>query len=146
MAFYINHPRVLDSRPAGRPAGLGGRPAGRLACRLGGLPAPAGQLSKTPGWYIWVLRLLEQQNRTGHICICIYIYIYLYIHIHVIPKAAPRARHSAWEFIRYFPKTNDAGGGGVLTWLLYRITFVHQDLPSPPGYLGYLRIPEPSCQ
>ena len=28
----------------------------------------------------------------------------------------------------------------------YRITFVPQDFPSPPGYLGYLRVPKPSCQ
>ena len=33
--------------------------------------------------------------------------------------------------------------------VFYRITFVDQDLPSSPGYLGYLRVPKPrylACQ
>jgi hypothetical protein len=28
----------------------------------------------------------------------------------------------------------------------YRIAFGGQDFPSPPGYLGYLRVPNPNCQ
>ena len=41
-----------------------------------------------------------------------------------------------------FPKQRLQPREGFLL-SLYRITFVHQDLPSPPGYL---RVPQPSCQ
>ena len=44
-----------------------------------------------------------------------------------------------------FPKQKEARLRGFLL-IFYRSTFVHQDFPSPLGYLGYLRVPKPSCQ
>ncbi len=45
---------------------------------------------------------------------------------------------------KYSPNKALAEVGFLLT--LYSSTFVGQVFPSPPGYLGYLRVPKPSCQ
>ena len=44
------------------------------------------------------------------------------------------------------PQTKGGTTEGGFLLIFYRSTFVHQDFPSPPGYLGYLRVPKPSCQ
>ena len=44
----------------------------------------------------------------------------------------------------YSPNKASAAEGFLLS--LYTIAFVDQDLPSPPVYLGYLRVPKPNCQ
>ena len=45
--------------------------------------------------------------------------------------------------LKVFPRTKGCTTGVRFVFTFYRITFVHQDLPSPPGYL---RVPQPSCQ